>query len=175
MDHSRASRSRLHTPHHLGSRDSLRCVSAQCTHEAARMVVRATPLGTLGRSAELAVAPKRLSEECQRPAAHVRTMVPSPSKEQRGSTEGVCFLRRIRQTGRHVGSNSERWSGHTRDRKRQRPALNAGARPRALWKNGNRAVSVSRKERNLNKHLEGLVRLTEALVQSTLTSSQALS
>ena len=75
----------------------------------------------------------------------------------------------------YVGSNSERWSGHTRDRKRQRPALNAGARPRALWKNGNRAVQVSGKGRNLNEHLEGFVRMTEALVQSTLTSSRALS
>ena len=72
--------------------------------------------------------------------AHVRTMVPSPSKEQRGSTEGVCLLRRIRQTDRHVGSNSERWSGHTRDRKRQRPAPNAGARPRVRWKDVNRAA-----------------------------------
>ena len=91
-------------------------------------------------------------------------MVPSPSKEQRGSTEGVCFLRRIRQTGRHVGSNSERWSVHARDRKRQRKALNAGARLRVLLMDGNRDVSVSSNGRNSNEHLEGLVRLTEALV-----------
>ena len=168
MDHSRASRSRLRTLHHRGSRDSLHCVSALCTHEAVRVVVRATPLGTLARSAELAVASKRLSEECQRPAAHVRTVVPSPTKE-------VGLLRRVRRTDRHVDSNSERWSRHTRDRKRQRPALNAGARPRALLKDGNRAVPVSGNGRNLNEHLEGFVRLTEALVQSTLTSSRALS
>ena len=120
--------------------------------------------------------PKRLSEECQRPAAHVRTVVPSSNIEQRGSTEGFGLLRRVHQTVRHVGSNSERWSVHTRDRKRQRPALNAGARPRALWKNGNRAVPVSGKGRNSNEHLEGFVRLNgDNCVQWTLTSSPALS
>ena len=99
----------------------------------------------------------------------------APTESNVVAPKGVGLLRRVRQTDRHVGSNSERWSVHALHRKKQRPALYVGARPRPLWKNGNRAVSVSRKERNLNKHLEGLVRLTDALVQSTLTSSRALS
>ena len=149
VDHAHAARSRLRTLHHPGSRDSLHRVQAQCTHEAVRMVVRATALRILARSAELAVAPKRLSEECQRPAAQIRTMVPSSSKEQCGSTKLA------------VKGNAE--------------LSTLAPDPALSQKNGNRAVPVSCKGRNSNDHLEGLVRLTEALVQWTLTSSRALS
>ena len=112
---------------------------AQCKHEAAAMVVLTAPLATLAGVAEVATEPKRLLGTV--PA--VGRACPNHAKPQQGATwyhQGGWLLRRVRESGRHDGGNSDRWSGHTRDRKRQRPALNAGARPRALRKDGNRAA-----------------------------------
>ena len=138
------------------------------------MVVRATALRILARCAELAVAPNGSRKNASGQPRMIRTMVPSPSKEQCGSTKLAHCDALTKPGGTSAVTASVGLSTPvTAKGNAQLSTLTPDSAH--SQKNGNRAVPVSGKGRNLNEHLEGLVRLTEALVQWTLTSSRALS